>query len=52
MAQVNQKEQYDKRWKEPVIKVDDLVMLKVDPRFKLDHSFWGQYRVHSVTACI
>ena len=29
-AQTRQKEQYDKHSHEPVIKVDDLVMLKVD----------------------
>ena len=49
-TQISQKEQYEKRSKEPIIKVSDLVMLKVDPKFKLDHSFRGPYRVHSVTA--
>ena len=51
----SQKEQYDKHSKEPVIKVGDLVMLKVDAKFKLDCSFHGPYRVHNVTptcACI
>ena len=54
-AQTSQKEQYDKHSKEPVIKVGDLVMLKVDAKFKLDRSFRGPYRVHNVTstcACI
>ena len=38
-----------------MIKVGDLVMLKVDAKFKLDRSFHGPYRVHNVTstcACI
>ena len=48
-AQVSQKEQYDKHSKKPVIRAD-LVMLKVDPKFKLHHSFHGPYRVYSVTA--
>ena len=54
-AQSSQKEQYDKHSKEPVIKAGDLVMLKVDAKFKLDRSFRGPYRVHNVTptcACI
>ena len=28
----------------------DLVMLKVDPKFKLDQAFRGPYRVHQVTS--
>ena len=48
-AQVSQKKQYDKHSKEPVIRVGDFVMLKVDPKFKLDHSFQEPYQVHSVT---
>lgn len=35
-AQHQQKRSYDRSAKEPTIKVDDLVMLKVEPRFKLD----------------
>ena len=49
-AQVSPKKEYDKHSKEPVIRVGDLVMLKVDPKFKLDRSFQGPYRVHSVPA--
>ena len=54
-AQISQKEQYDKHSREPMITTGDLVMLKVDAKFKLDHSFRGPYRVHKVTptcACI
>ena len=35
---------------EPTIKVDDLVMLKVEPRFKLDRAYKGPYRVMEVTS--
>ena len=35
-AQHQQKQNYDKSAVKPTIKVDDLVMLKVEPRFKLD----------------
>ena len=38
-AQSSQKEQYDKHSNESVIKVGDLVILKVDAKFKLDCSF-------------
>ena len=54
-SQGSQKMQYDKHAREPEIKVGDLVMLKVDPKFKLDRAFRGPYRVHQVTstcACI
>ena len=48
-AQHQQKKNYDKllQWK-----VDYLVMLKVEPRFKLDRTYKGPYRVivwHSQT---
>ena len=48
-AQRSQKDQYDKHVKESKIEVDDLVMLKVEPTFKLDRTFHGLYRVHNVT---
>ena len=54
-AQTSQKEQYDKHSREPMITTGDLVMLKVDAKFKLDRSFRGPYRTHKVTltcACI
>ena len=45
-AQHQQKKNYDKSAVEPTIKVDDLViMLKVEPRFKLDRTYKGPYRV-------
>ena len=49
-AQDSQKHQYDKGAKESRIGVGDLVMLKVDPKFKLDRNFHGPYRVHGVTS--
>ena len=48
-AQKSQKDQYDKHVKESKIGVGDLVMLKVEPAFKLDRTFQGPYRVHDVT---
>ena len=49
-AQHQQKQNYDKAAVEPTIKVDDLVMLKVEPRFKLDRAYKGPYRVMEVTS--
>ena len=49
-AQHQQKQGYDKSAVEPTIKVDDLVMLKVEPRFKLDRTYKGPYRVIEVTS--
>ena len=49
-AQHQQKQNYDKSAVEPTIKVDDLVMLKVEPRFKLDRTYKGPYRVMEVTS--
>ena len=48
-SQKAQKDQYDKHVKESKIKTGDLVMLKVEPTFKLDRTFRGPYRVHDVT---
>ena len=49
-AQIAQKTFYDKEACSKVkIKEGDLVMLKVEPRFKLDRSFRGPYRVYTVT---
>ena len=45
-----QKDHYDKYVKDSQIEVDDLVMLKVEPVFKLDRTFCGPYRVHNVTS--
>ena len=49
-AQGKQKQHYDKSAKESLIMENDLVMLKVEPQFKLDQTFRGPYRVESVTS--
>ena len=50
-SQVAQKSLYDKSACTNIkIKEGDLVMLKVEPRFKLDRTFRGPYRVYTVTA--
>ena len=49
-AQSSQKTQYDNKSKNCTIVVGDLVMLKVEPRFKLDRNYKGPYRVTEVTA--
>ena len=46
-AQAAQKTRYDKESCSNIR--GDLVMLKVQPRFKLDRSFRGPYRVYTVT---
>jgi len=48
-AQKGQKYQYDKNAKETNIQEGDIVMLKVEPRFKLDRPYKGPYRVKEVT---
>ena len=48
-AQGNQKKQYDRRARNSNIHAGDLVMLKVEPRFKLDRGYKGPYRVDEVT---
>ena len=49
-AQFSQKTQYDKKAKDCDIVAGDLVMIKVEPRFKLDRNYKGPYRVMEVTA--
>ena len=49
-SQRQQKIQYDKGARDPQVQEGDLVMLKVKPRFRLDRSYKGPYRVVSVTA--
>ena len=50
-AQSSQKSQYDKTTTSNLkIQEGDLVMLKVEPCFKLDRPFRGPYRVHRVTS--
>ena len=48
-AQNHQKCSYDKKAKDPAFQEGDIVMLKVEPRYKLDHAFRGPYRVQSTT---
>jgi len=48
-AQKGQKYQYDKTAKETNIQEGNIVMLKVEPRFKLDRLYKGPYRVKEVT---
>ena len=49
-AQGNQKVQYDRRAQDSRIHAGDLVMLKVEPRFKLDRGYKGPFRVNEVTS--
>ena len=49
-AQNNQKRHYDHKSKERELKVGDLVMLKVQPRFKLDRCYKGPFTVESLIA--
>ena len=49
-AQAVQKVQYDKSVKERDLKEGDLVMLKVQPRFKLDRPYKGPFQVQSLTS--
>ena len=48
--QKEQKRYYDQRSKEVELQVADLVMLKTEPRFKLDRSVKGPFVVKSLTA--
>ena len=48
-AQKAQKQQYDKHSRYSTLLAGDIVMLKVEPRFKLDRSHRGPYRVQGVT---
>ena len=49
-AQAAQKTRYDKVARGNIkVKEGDLVMLKIQPHFKLDHSFRAPYRLYTVT---
>lgn len=48
--QKEQKTYYDQKSKEIELQVGDLVMLKIEPRFKLDRSFKGPFVVKSLTS--
>ena len=49
-AQRRQKSHYDRRAKHVKLKVGDLVMLSVQPKFKLDRRFKGPFVIESLTA--
>ena len=49
-AQKDQKKHYDHKSKECELQVGDLVMLKVQPHFKLGRSYKGPFTVESLTA--
>ena len=49
-AQGKQKVQYDRRAQESKIHAGDLVMLKIEPRFRLDRGYKGPFRVNEVTS--
>ena len=48
-AQKSQKKQYDKSSHLVTIKAGDTVFVKVQPKFKLDCSYHGPYRVYEAT---
>ena len=47
--QKDQKKFYDKNTKHVKLKVGDLVMLKTEPRFRLDRSYKGPFKIKSLT---
>ena len=49
-AQKNQKRHYDYKSKDCELKVGDIAMLKVQPRYKLHHCYKGPFTVESLTA--
>ena len=49
-SQKEQKKYYDRRSKECELQIGDLVMLKVQPRFKLDRSYKGPFTIQSLTS--
>ena len=48
-AQISQKKQYDKGCHPVSVEVEDTVLVKVPPKFKLDCTYHGPYRVYEVT---
>ena len=48
-AQISQKKQYDKGCHPVSVEVGDTVLVKVPPKFKLDRTYHGPYRVYEVT---
>ena len=49
-AQKTQKQYYDRGVKEVELQVGDLVMLKVEPRFRLDRAYKGPFKIKSLTS--
>ena len=49
-AQISQKKQYDKGCHPVSVQVEDTVLVKVPPKFKLDHT--APYRIYEVTGTI
>ena len=48
--QQEQKKHYDQRTKDVKLRVGDLVMLKTEPRFRLDRSYKGPFEIKSLTS--
>ena len=48
-AQSSQKRQYDKTSRPVSIEIGDTVFVKTQPKFKLDRTFHGPFRVYEVT---
>jgi len=49
-TQKYQKKYYDRKVKDVKLKIGDLVMLKTKPRFRLDHSYKGPFKIKSLTS--
>ena len=49
-AQREQKQHYDRGVKDVELQVGDLVMLKVEPRFRLDRVYKGPFQIKSLTS--
>ena len=49
-AQRSQKQYYDRGAKDAKLQIGGLVMLKVDPKFRLDRNYRGPYKIKSLTS--
>ena len=49
-AQRSQKQCYDRRAKDVKLHIGDLVMLRVEPKFRLDRNHRGPYKIKSLTS--
>ena len=45
-----QKKYYDRKVKDVKLNIGDLVMLKTEPRFRLDRSYKGPFKIKSLTS--